>query len=638
MTGKTPGPDNSLSSGGRSFSLLLISLLAIFGYFNVLASPFTMDDNHLVVENTFIRDITQLKEIVSCAPDRPFLMFTYALNYRLGGLHSFGYHLGNILIHTFAAVTLFSVLLYLQAYFLPPYPARALLLPLTTACLFSLEPVFIEAVTYVAGRSSSLSALLFLLSLLFFLKICGHHGPGGRVMKRIFFLLSLLCYCLALATKEIAATLPLVLTLFCLLAAFSRKRKLRLLRLTPPFYAVLALLFFIRWSRTGVLLEKAPGFLTSHTRLDYLCTQFHVVPLYYVNKLLLPIGLNIDIDFPVIGKIFSPRGFGALAVLLALCIFCLRKGRKTPLLIFSLAWFAVTLLPTSSLVPIVDVAAERRLYLPGMGFVLLMAFITLRFRPGGKRILPLLSLPLVILVLMATDTIARNALFADEFILWKDVLQKSPHKARSHYAMGYLHENRHEVDPSILEYRKALELDPRYADAWYGLGLAYYRKGIWAKSASAYEMPVRLMHAYLEYHRGERPGGCRPCHAARFDVMAKYFTGYGTALQKMNKFAPADEAYRNAMRIDPEFLPARFNRGTLLIREKAYGEAQKVFQEILIQDPAFRPALQNLAGLYLLTGKEASAREVLARGLSLYPHDPRLQKLRAQIRPRQLAH
>lgn len=609
MTGKKPIEDNPLLSfRAVVFSILLILSLLLCSYFNAFTPPFTLDDNHQILENKQIRDVTDLKSIHDCAPSRPLLMLSYAVNYHLGELHPFGYHLGNVLIHALVSILVFIAATYLFVFFGKGLRPPALVFALVASFFFVLQPIFTEPTTYVSARSSSQSAFFYLLAFIFFIKTIrqGHHLQN-KIPKILFCISSLFFYLLSIATKEIGATLPLVLTLFCLL--LPKGQKARSIFITLPFYLLLAALFLLRWTRAGVILEKDPGFLVGNTRLDYLLTQLQVVPFYYLNKLFLPIDLNIDIDFPVVKELATWGAAGSMAILFLGVLFCLRWTKKSVIPLFGLGWFVLALLPTSSIIPIMDVAVERRVYLPGAGFAFLFSFFWVYAIPQGKKIFPFVLCILSLLGLFGVETIKRNHLFGDEFMLWKDVLEKSPFKARSHYAMGYLYENQKEIDLSILEFRKALELSPGYADAWYGLGLAYFRKGIFEKSRAAYGKAIFL----------------------RKDKQAKYYSGYGTALQETGKFEEAEDAYMEAVRIDPDHPQAKFNLANLYAKTKRYKEAEVLYLQLLREKPGYKPALRDLCGLYILSGRYEDSKKAIEEGLKRYPDDPKLEELRRAV-------
>ena len=104
---------------------------------------------------------------------------------------------------------------------------------------------------------------------------------------------------------------------------------------------------------------------TAMSRADYLLTQFYVVA-HYTGNFLLPIRLSADPDIKIIQGWSDPRLLLGLVIILILAAFALvsaRNPRSRPIA-FGIAWFFVALAPTSSLVPLYQLANDHRTFLP----------------------------------------------------------------------------------------------------------------------------------------------------------------------------------------------------------------------------------------------------------------------------------
>src|SRR5215472_283169 len=174
---------------------LLIGVV-LLAYGNTLLNSFTLDDEHFILRNAAV---TGFSARGLFAPDKDFNLFrpvtfaTYALNWAAGGVHPWGYHLLNVLLHV--AVTL---LLYLVLKLLLERESESAALAWVTACLFAVHPIHTEAVASIVGRSELLAAG-FLLA-------------AWYLHLRDRAVLSLVCFPLALLSKESAIVfLPLAL-------------------------------------------------------------------------------------------------------------------------------------------------------------------------------------------------------------------------------------------------------------------------------------------------------------------------------------------------------------------------------------------------------------------------------------------
>ena len=133
--------------------------------------PFIFDYNNWIVDNVFIVLLADRASLVSAGRHACLrssrARLTSAINYALGGLNVWGYHLANLAVHLLAAWTLFR--------HHPPTPPRrsfandsplaATPLALVAATLWVIHPLQTEAVTYIVQRTESLAGLLYLLTL-----------------------------------------------------------------------------------------------------------------------------------------------------------------------------------------------------------------------------------------------------------------------------------------------------------------------------------------------------------------------------------------------------------------------------------------------------------------------------------------
>ena len=92
----------------------------------------------------------------------------------------------------------------------------------------------------------------------------------------------------------------------------------------------------------------------------------------YIRLLFLPFNQNLDYDYPVFKNIFELPVLISFLFLIAVLFFAKRLFLKYRLVSFSIFWFFLTLLPESSFLPIKDVIFEHRLYLPLVGYSIIL--------------------------------------------------------------------------------------------------------------------------------------------------------------------------------------------------------------------------------------------------------------------------
>jgi hypothetical protein len=243
---------------------------------------------------------------------------------------------------------------------------------LFSAIIFSIHPLFSEAINYISARSTLLATLFYLMALYYFLKL-RTSGTKNRSSKSLIFSLFTLSMVFAILSKEIAVTLPLMLLVYDWL--FTRRSRShqdfnRILPYIPITLMVLLLLYQIDFIH----------FLKS----IYLTHDFHVSNLWAILAQIkglallfwlffVPLGLSIDHGIPRPESIYEPGMIGALALLLTIlgCAFFLIRSQKV--VAFFLFWFAITAMPTT-LVPLNIPFMEHRGYLPGVGLSMIMGW------------------------------------------------------------------------------------------------------------------------------------------------------------------------------------------------------------------------------------------------------------------------
>jgi hypothetical protein len=348
--------------------IFIITSLIIIIYYNTITSPFNFDDEPAIIDNESIRSLNNIPNRLTNIFGRPVLYTTFTLNYYIGGLEPIGYHIVNIGLHIAVSILIYLIVWHTV---IPPTPpllkgGRGDLAPFLSALIFAVHPINTESVTYIVSRSSLLSAFFYLLSLLMFIKANKERGKGkgarGKILSSVFCLLSsVFFFILALGSKEDAVTLPAILLLYHFFFISEEKtlkdytKRYRWLILS---FSILAISYpFLRYMRLGMIgVSEAEKIFTPFT---YLITGIKVSVYYYMKLLLLPLNLNIDPDirplqFPNLSVV------SALFIIIVLIIIVFRK--RHGIFSFSILWYFITLLPTTSIFPLNDIASEHRVY------------------------------------------------------------------------------------------------------------------------------------------------------------------------------------------------------------------------------------------------------------------------------------
>ncbi|MGE5892926.1 MAG: hypothetical protein ACM34I_02610 [bacterium] len=350
----------------------ILAFLAFLAYSNTFRVPFHFDDIQNIVENQRIRKISNIPSffIDLKGPPiaaRPLTSATFALNYSLAGLEPFGYHLVNLFLHILNGILLYLVVVRTAEQMDYPPDSSVRFIALFSSLLFVLHPIQTETLTYIVSRSMLLAATFSFAGILLFLR-------AVTVQKKRGIFIALLSFTsfLGMASRQDFAIFPIVLILYDLffVSKFEKKRFMQHHQVYIPVFLSYGYLAFLL---TAFDYEKHAGFgVEVISPLQYLMTQFRVL-WTYLRLLVLPINQTIDYDYPVVRTLFALPAVLSFLGYAGLWLAGVFLRKKTPVVSFSILWFMITLVPSSSVIPIVDVIFEHRLYLPSAGFFVLVA-------------------------------------------------------------------------------------------------------------------------------------------------------------------------------------------------------------------------------------------------------------------------
>jgi tetratricopeptide (TPR) repeat protein len=429
------------------------------------------------------------------------LSLSLAINYRISQLDVWSYHAFNLTIHVLAGLALFGVVrrTLLSGRLKGRFGQASWVLALICALIWLVHPLNTQAVTYVIQRAESLMGLFYLLTV-----YCAIRSLDSS-RKGLWQAAAVVCCAAGMGTKEVMVTAPLMVVLYDRVFAFrSFKQAIgRRWRL----YAGLA----STWLILGALVASDPrsdsaGFgLATMTAMEYAATQCNVI-LHYLRLSFWPDRLVLDYDWPVARRFGDFAASGGVLVVLLACV-CVAL-RYRPMLGFLGAWFFLILGPTSSFVPIADVAFEHRMYLPLAAVVAGAVALAYVF---GARALGRLAVPGkcrqaaslcacglagAAIVVLAMLTAERNYDYRDGISIWTDTVAKRPVSSRAHCELGIAYRKVGDYRRAIASYDQAIRLNPNYALAYNNRGAAYAHMGEYGCATSDFDMAIRLNRSF----------------------------------------------------------------------------------------------------------------------------------------------
>jgi tetratricopeptide (TPR) repeat protein len=534
---------------------VLVALLVLFEVYGpALNGVFVFDDESLPF---YSRDFGARPLIPAITGVRPFLMFTFWLNHQISGLEPYGYHLLNFLFHFASGVLVFFICRKVLEW-AGVAGARRELLAAFAGCLFLFHPIQTESVAYIASRSENLSILFCYAAFALFLYRQAQ-AVSWPVVAGVLVL-----FAAAASTKEHTIVLPAVLLLtdYYWNPGFSFEGARKNWRLYGTMAVVGAAGVYSVWN----LLRTAPtaGFGVKDLPWNhYLYTQWRALWIYF-RLLVFPAGQNADYRYPVSHTPFEPGTLIGLAGLLVLVGLAIRFQHRLPLASYGFLAALLLFAPTSSVIPIRDVVAERRVYLPMIGLLFVALEFLRRWKLDLRRMAAVLT---AILLVCAVLTYQRNKVWAGPVPLWEDVLAKSPENSRAHFqlALGYYEDGR--CQESVRHYKTAERLGEREHRLYVDWALADDCLGRFDDALAKIKRAIEIektAHAYalmgMIYAKQNR----RDEAMAALDEAGRIDAGYdmtyayrGNLLVLANDFAGAAAQYRHALDLDPNNQLAR---------------------------------------------------------------------------------
>lgn len=623
---KTPGKsiDDSFLSAFTEFPgrvvLLHVILLIAAGalvYSNSLTGEFIWDDEVLVVRNAFIKNWKFAGQIFTQPMGvgggfkypyyRPLLLLSYAVDYSFWKLNPTGYHASNLVYHILAALCIYCLVTQLS---------RNRWLAFLAGLVFTVHPVQTEAVAYISGRNESLALIFIILSALFYIKSINLKKVHLSVTASLFFVLALL-------SKEASVILPALLIMY----HFSFKKKV-IIKFFFPICIIAAAFFMLRF----VILGNQAGnawIITAHQRIPGIFAAL----VNYIKILLVPVHLHIEYG----DKLFSPTDpvvlFGlVLAVLLLVAAF--RSRKADGLVTFSILWFFTALLPVSNLYPVFGYMAERYLYIPFLGFALLVAAgMQKLYRLWRSKYLAVMMIA-VLIIFCSLLTWKQNSYWNNVYDFNRRTLRYTPDSWRSYAGLGNVLKKRGLKREALRQYLKAVDINPTDDKLLLNLGDVCRELGLIDKARFVYEKALAIelerdenaafaLHnlgvLYKELGQNEnaralfdRAVEIDPFHVETYIAMADMHNSAGEKIKAL-------AVLTQALELDPDRVTVLANMGTACYDLGRMEESYIYYSKAAQIDPKNYESHYNLGIVYYDLGHKEQAVESFQRALELNP-------------------
>lgn len=438
---------------------------------------FLLDDKFLITQNSRICDLSSIRSIfqedIGAGSNypynyyRPFLIITYLADFFTFRLNSYGFHLTNIVLHIFTAL---SLCWFVRLRF------KNRLLSYLTGILFLTHPIQTESVAYISGRADILAGLFTFLCFCFYLKYLESKSAGDHFS-------ALLCFICALLSKENAIVIPCLMLIHGLL--FKQKHTINLLL---PFFGILAVYLYIR-----EIVIKTSAYISIHSLYTGMLYFFKSLPIY-LKLLIVPVGLHYDYGKPAAALSNPDIIFGIILFLLLIIAVIIYRNSK--LVVFSTLWFFFSLAPCVNIFPTSYFMAEHYLYLPLAGYTCIIAGSLIKVFDTHK--ITAATIASLIILFYSACVINQNKYWSNPPALYRRILLYNQNSLLAYNNLANYCTSTGNYDEALIYYKKALRLSQKSANIYFNMGEAYKLSGNKKEAVKAYKNTLAIDPLYAD--------------------------------------------------------------------------------------------------------------------------------------------
>jgi tetratricopeptide (TPR) repeat protein len=622
--------DNDTRRHVKYYLAACVSLATLAVYLTALRNDFVIwDDNLYVINNLHIRSLNWalFKWAFSgfyASNWHPLTWVSHALDYAVWGLNPLGHHLMNIMLHamnTFLVVLLCIKLLEMWKERSMPEEASAFLdgqgtmiAAGVTGLLFGLHPLHVESVVWVAERKDLLCGLFFLLSISAYAKhiraLLNEPLEKKKAALRFFnrsYLVSLVFFVLALLSKPMAVSVPVVLLLLDWYP-FQRIRSWKSFRdscVEKLPFIICSLISSI----LTIMAQRTEGAMTMTAAVPLRARMLVAAKAFvaYLGKIAVPVDLSSYYPYPKLQEVtlVSPQYLFAVIFVVGLTAMLFVAAKKQRVWLSAWGYYVVTLIPVIGIIQVGPQSmADRYIYLPSLGPFLLIGLIAAwvwakadSLKQGSPMVKGLtIALAISLVISLSYVTLRQIAVWRDALTLSIDTVRKSPDSPIPHYNLGnaYLEQNR--LDEAVHEFITALKLNPDFAEAHDNLGTAYLNQDRLDQAANEFIAALKLKPDLADTHYN-----------------------LGTAYVKQNRLDEAVPEFITALKLNPDFAEAHNNLGNAYLKQNRLDEAANEFIAALKLKPGLAETHYNLGNAYVKQNRLDEAVNEYIAALKLKP-------------------
>jgi tetratricopeptide (TPR) repeat protein len=466
MKGKTT-KRSSFNLNQTHVYLLAILVLTTVLYIPVFKNAITnWDDELYIINNPYIQNLSfeNIGRIFSsffAGNYHPLTMLSLAVNYMFGGVQPWAYHFTNLIFHLFNTLLVFVFIKRLLE--MQGHSQKNLFVPALTALLFGIHTLQVESVAWISEQKNVLYAFFFLTSLIIYTEYLKKEKPQ-------YYAFSLVLFVLSLFAKGMAISLSLSIIVVDYFAGRNLLSKKVILEKIP--FLALSIVFGI----IAIYAQHSGDAILSGDRFSWI--NRIAVASYgffeYLIKLAFPVQLSAYYPYPTMHGSSLPVYFYLCIPLVLLLLFVIWKYAKHQKeIMFGTLFFVANISFVIQLLPVGNaVMADRYVYIPSIGFFLILAFLlNTLWQKQARHQKTIITIIIVYCLLLCINTRQRVGIWKDSLTLWNDAIKKCPeNNDRGYQNRGNIYFDMGNYSEALQDYTRLMQIAPNNDAAYIGLG------------------------------------------------------------------------------------------------------------------------------------------------------------------------
>ena len=523
--------------------LVILILLVFVSYTNSLGNEFVSDDIGGIVENknidklpfSFAQPISLIRFF------QPTISF---LAYKLFGMAPFAFRLANITFHLATVITVYMLI----------YLLSNRITAIFAATITAVHPIMTESITWISGGGYCMYSFFLILAMLFYIL---------TVKEKRYIYLSLVSFALALTISEKAVIFPFILIILSVIYKIRPDNWKKMVAFLAMPALAIAIYFLAK------LPERIEWLQTTHYQEAGMANPLVQIPVAITSYLILifwPNDLTLyHTELNLSSLEYSVR-VGMFLTFLGLIIFTFKKNKPV---FYWLTFFLISLLPVLTPFGISWIVAERYVYLGSIGIFVTISILLNKLCNINNLKPFIIGLFSITTIALCSRTIIRNTDWKNQDSLWLAAAKTSPSSHQNHNNLGDMYGRHGDLDKAIEEFKKAIDLNPGYGDAFHNLANIYLQQ---------------------------------------------------------RKIDLAIENYKKATEINPNLWQSYSNLSGIYFRQENYQEAEKYINLAIEVNPNVSMSYYNLAVIYHKLGRE-NIKPILEKALNLDPENQQAKQL-----------